>query len=265
MGAIVIGPLVLSAERFAIILGVAAFLIVSGILASRVSGRFNPWSTVVALGGVAIARLAHVIGHWSYFEGDLLRIFAVWQGGFSWPWALVAVGLASPLILKQRRLMAYGLAPVIAAVFVWNVAYQLTAQTDAKPMPDLTLAQIDGAPLNLAEGDGRPTVINVWATWCPPCRREMPVLAAAEAANPDVRFLFVNQGEGPETINRFLDGQGLELDTVLLDEAMALPRHYGTLGIPVTLFIDADGALRKSHMGEISPEQIDAELQAIAR
>ncbi|WP_298745850.1 TlpA disulfide reductase family protein [uncultured Brevundimonas sp.] len=265
MGAIVIGPLVLSAERFAIILGMAAFLIVAGVLASRVSGRFNPWSTAVALGGLAAARLAHVIGHWSYFEGDPLRILAVWQGGFIWPWALVAVALASPLILRERRLMAYGLVPVIAAVFVWNVAYQLTARTDARPMPDLALARLDGAPLDLARGDGRPTVINVWATWCPPCRREMPVLAAAEAAHPDIRFLFVNQGEGQQTIARFLDAQGLRLDNVLLDPSMALPRHYGTAGIPVTLFIGADGALRKTHMGEISPEQIDAELRAIAR
>lgn len=265
MGAIVLGPLVLSAERFAILLGVATFMIVSGVLASRVSGRFNPWSTVVVLGGLVVARVAHVISHWSYFEGDLPRVLAVWQGGFDWPWALIAVAVASPFLLRQRRLMVYGLAPVIAAVFVWNVAYQLTVKTDARPMPSLTLAQVDGSPLNLAHSDGRPTVINVWATWCPPCRREMPVLAAAEAAHPEVRFLFVNQGEGPETISRFLNAQGLALNTVLLDETMAVPRHYGTVGIPVTLFVGSDGTLRKSHMGEISPEQIDAELRAIAR
>ena len=88
----------------------------------------------------------------------------------------------------------------------------------------------------------------------------MPALAQAEKAHPNVRFLFVNQGEGEAGVRAFLQSQGLALDHVLFDEAMAVPRHYGTAGIPVTLFLHADGRLAKAHMGEIAPEQIATEI-----
>ena len=61
-------------------------------------------------------------------------------------------------------------------------------------------------------------------------------------------------------VRAFLKSQGLALDHVLFDEAMAVPRHYGTAGIPVTLFLHADGRLAKAHMGEIAPEQIATEI-----
>lgn len=85
MSAFEIGPVVLSGERLAILLGVIVFMILSGWMASRISARFNAWSTAVVAGGLAVARLAHVVRHWEYFERDPLRAFAVWQGGFDWP------------------------------------------------------------------------------------------------------------------------------------------------------------------------------------
>lgn len=265
MNAIELGPLVLSGERFAILLGVFVFMIGSGWLASRVSPRFNVWSTAVVVGGLVIARLAHVITHWEFFSGDPWRAFAVWQGGFVWPWTLLVVVVASVLLLRDRRLIVWAVAPVAAAAMVWNVGYQLSSQTEALPPAPLTLASLSGSSVDMAQVVDRPTVINVWATWCPPCRREMPALAQAEAAHPDVRFLFVNQGEGPDTVRRFLAAENLQLEHVLFDEAMALPRHYGTAGIPVTLFLHADGSLAKAHMGEIAPEQIDAEIRRLDR
>ena len=126
--------------------------------------------------------------------------------------------------------------------------------------PALTLAALDVPAIDLSAPSDRPTVINLWATWCPPCRREMPALAQAEKTHPNVRFLFVNQGEGEAGVRAFLQGEELDLSHVLLDEAMAVPRHYGTVGIPVTLFLHADGRLAKAHMGEIAPEQIAIEI-----
>lgn len=66
MNAFTLGPLVLSGERFAIIAGVFVFMIGAGLLASRVSPRFNLWSTVLVFGGLAAARLGHVATHWEY-------------------------------------------------------------------------------------------------------------------------------------------------------------------------------------------------------
>jgi len=88
----------------------------------------------------------------------------------------------------------------------------------------------------------------------------MPLLAKAAQANPTVRFVFANQAEDPATIRTYLARQDLELPNVALDASQAIPRHYGTLGIPITLFVRPDGRLAASHMGEISPEQLNANL-----
>ena len=258
MNAIELGPLVLSGDRFAIIVGVAVFLLGAGVLASRVSPRFNAWSTVAVLAGLGAARLAHVVAHWSYFADDPLRALAVWQGGFIWPWALLPVAVATVAMLRERRLMLWAGAPVIACALAATVTVQLTSGTEPTPAPAMVLASVAGEPVNLAAVDGRPTIINLWATWCPPCRREMPTLAQAQDAHPDVRFLFVNQGEGQAQVAGWLEEAGLEIDNVLLDRAMAVPRHYGTVGLPVTLFIGPDGRLVEAHVGEIAPEQVSA-------
>ena len=260
MNAIALGPLVLSGERFAIIVGVVVFLLGSGLLASRVSARFNAWSTVAVLAGLAGARLAHVVANWRYFADEPLRALAVWQGGFIWAWALVPVGIAAVVMLRERRLMLWAVVPVIACIVAGAVTARLTSGTEPTPAPAMVLTRLEGGAVNLAAVDGRPTVINLWATWCPPCRREMPALAQAQDANPDVRFLFVNQGEGQGQVAGWLAGVGLELDNVLLDRAMAVPGHYGTVGLPVTLFLGADGRLARAHVGEIAPEQIEAEI-----
>ncbi len=260
MNSLSLGPLVLSGERFAIIAGVVVFMIGSSILVSRISGRFNLWSTVVAIGGVAVARLAHVVANWAYFSGDPMRAFAVWQGGFAWLWVLPFIALATFLLLKTRQERAWAIAPVAAAALVWVTTHQLASATEPLPPAELTLVQLEGPPIDLAQSINRPTVINIWATWCPPCRREMPALAQAEQSHPGIRFLFINQGESRETVHDYLAREGLSLRHVLLDTGMALPRHYRTVGIPVTLFLHADGTLAKAHMGEIAPEQVAAEV-----
>ena len=262
MNAIELGPLVLSGERFAIIVGVAVFLLGSSLLASRVNQRFNGWSTVAVLTGLGAARLAHVVAHWSYFVDDPLRALAVWQGGFIWVWALAPAVVSAFLMLRERRLMLWAIAPVLACALAGVATERLTSGAEPVPAPSMTLSRLEGGAVNLAAVDGRPTVVNLWATWCPPCRREMPALAQAQDAHPEVRFLFVNQGEGQATVAGWLEEAGLGIDNVLLDRAMAVPRHYGTVGLPVTLFLGPDGRLAEVHVGEIAPEQIGA---AIAR
>lgn len=122
---------------------------------------------------------------------------------------------------------------------------------------------MDGSPIDLAADVGKPRVVNIWATWCPPCRREMPVLAEAARNTPGVEFLFVNYGEGRAAIERYLADEALAVSNVLLDPRGAVPRHYGTVGIPVTLFIDGDGRLTDMHMGEVSREALGEYIEEL--
>lgn len=95
-------------------------------------------------------------------------------------------------------------------------------------------------------------VINLWATWCPPCRREMPVLAQAQSVFPDVVFVMVNQGESAPAIHAFLEREGLQFAHVLRDPTSLTMHAVGSRGLPTTLFFDEQGRLTDSHVGELT-------------
>jgi hypothetical protein len=84
----------------------------------------------------------------------------------------------------------------------------------------------------------------------------MPMMSEMAADSKDITFLFVNQGEKRTTIEGYLNKEQLTLSNVLLDAHMDVPRHYAMPGLPVTLFIGADGKLRSVHVGEISREAL---------
>src|SRR3546814_7917792 len=85
------------------------------------------------------------------------------------------------------------------------------AQQAAPSLPDLQLVTLEERPAHLSSYMGTPVVLNLWATWCPPCRREMPVLEQAQTAFPDVAFVLINQGESAQQANMFLESEGLNL------------------------------------------------------
>ena len=157
------------------------------------------------------------------------------------------------------------LASALAGAAIWlggTLAAQLMAPARA-PMPDLQVRLLDGTEVPLRSFGGRPLVVNLWATWCPPCRREMPVLVDAQRAHPDIGFVYVNQGESAETVKRFLAEQGLDLRGVVTDPAGRLAARTGSPGYPTTLFYDASGVLRLRHAGELSEATLRDKLDSL--
>jgi thiol-disulfide isomerase/thioredoxin len=106
-------------------------------------------------------------------------------------------------------------------------------------------------------------VVNLWATWCPPCRREMPVLAAAQKQETGVSFVFVNQGEEGSTAQRYLNIEKLDLANVLLDPGARLGREVGSGSLPTTLFYDTNGRLVDTHLGQLSAASLASKLSKI--
>lgn len=111
--------------------------------------------------------------------------------------------------------------------------------------------------------DGRPMIVNLWASWCPPCVREMPMLEEAEQSNPDVRFVFINQREHPDLVSQFLVEHSLNLDTVLRDDSGDFSAAVGAHVMPTTLFFDADGSLQKRFYGEVNDSVLNEGLTLI--
>ncbi len=169
------------------------------------------------MAGLVGARIEHVPGNAAGFAAEPWRIFAIWQGGFARPWGVAAVAIVFASLVRARRTAAGAVAALGLALFAWNVAWQLTNATPATPTPDVVLERLGGGSPSLAPSNGKPLVVNLWVSWCPPCRREMPMMTEMAAAGHDVTFLFVNEGEGRAAIKRYLASERLTLPNVLFE------------------------------------------------
>jgi peroxiredoxin len=120
----------------------------------------------------------------------------------------------------------------------------------AAPAPDFALRTLDGGTVRLPEFRGRVVFLNFWATWCVPCREEMPAIQAlaGELEKQGLVVLAVNYEESPETVRAFIRETGLTL-RVLLDPDGAVARRYRVAGLPASFFVDRRGALVGSVLG----------------
>ena len=128
--------------------------------------------------------------------------------------------------------------------------------------PDFEWIAPDGRRLALS-GLGKPTVVNFWATWCEPCKREMPLLERTAAATPTMAFLEVDLDEDGETIRAFFDGLGLVHLVPLLDVGLETSRRYGLASVPSTFFVDAGGTIRHMRIGEMDEVKLQLGLDSI--
>jgi cytochrome c biogenesis protein CcmG, thiol:disulfide interchange protein DsbE len=123
--------------------------------------------------------------------------------------------------------------------------------------PDFVLAGTDGQPVRLSDLRGKVVLVNFWATWCIPCRQEMPAIAQAYAEHRGQGFtvLEVNEQESPEAIRSFADQVG-ELPPVVLDRDGAVMRQYHLQGLPDSFLIDRQGIVHALSYGPITEQTI---------
>ena len=263
-----LGPFAFSTTVLALLFGFVAALGCAGFLRKR--GWPDASGAVYWVLGIAllVARVAYVIG-WrqQYFERPL-SVFNIRDGGFDLIAGLIGLVLAATVIGWRRPTLRKALASAtLVGLVAWGMA-TLTAhalhEAMQQPVPTVTLHDLDGRAITLESLEGKPLVLNLWATWCGPCRSEMPMLAAAQRRTPGVHFVFVDQGEDRAQVIDFLKREGLALQNVLVDPNMDLASYYGVRGYPTTLFIGADGVLRDRHMGELSAATLADRLRRIA-
>jgi peroxiredoxin len=133
------------------------------------------------------------------------------------------------------------------------------------PAPDFELLDLTGETVRLSDYRGRPVILNFWATWCAPCRLEMPELQRAQAEFGDEGpvVLTINQEESAERVGEFFDEVGLTLPA-LLDSDLEVGKAYGAFFLPTTVIVDPDGRVLAIHRGMISREQLDDYLAQAA-
>lgn len=197
---------------------------------------------------------------------------------------------------NKNRQIAIGLIVVgvvlalIAGILVWqNGSSGGTSTADTSNIPDdlavATLAGVknkgaqpvqgqlapnfafqypNGDTFTLADFRGQPVIVNFWATWCPPCRREMPGLVKAYEQYKDdgLMILEVDVAEPPEAVAQFVQEYNMTMP-VILDQRQEVTRLYRTDSFPTSFFIDKDGVIQVRWVGYLPEDQLALNLQKI--
>lgn len=124
--------------------------------------------------------------------------------------------------------------------------------------PDFSVTLLDGTEFRLSRhlaDDGRPVILNLWASWCSPCRAEMPAIDAAARTHTDVFFLGVAVDDDPVAAEQFAREIGVTYP-LAIDESERVGRRYPTPGLPATFLIGSDGSILRTVYGQIHEAQI---------
>jgi thiol-disulfide isomerase/thioredoxin len=269
-----LGPVALPAAPLLLL----AAIVLATALARRLAPRQPPeerqradaalmWA---AFGGLAAARLAHVALNAPAYLAHPWAALDIRDGGWVAGAGLAAGGALLVWHALRRPTLRRALGGgTLAGLTLW-AAGQGALQWADRPgvaAPEVALLHLDtGRPQPLPSLlAGGPSVVNLWATWCAPCREEMPALAEAQQRHPQVRFVFVNHREGAEAVRRYLAAERLALQNVWLDSQGALLAAAGSRGLPTTLFFDAEGRRVDAHFGVLNAAAIEVKVQQLAR
>ena len=263
-----IGPLTLPWSLVILIIGgMACMQLFEHLARKQALPHAERHSWQAGLLALLAARLAFVAQYASAYASNPWSIIDIRDGGWE-PWAgLITLGLYV-LVLWIRQSPLAKAATIASTLFagLW-IGAQVTLSTLAPAnaaLPPFTGVALNAQNVALPELKGQPVVINLWASWCPPCRREMPVLLAAQQAHPNVRFLWINEGEKPEVVLRAARQFALPDADVIIDSEEQLGRMLQQRALPTTLFFDAQGKQVAVRSGELSKATLTQHLEQSA-
>lgn len=136
--------------------------------------------------------------------------------------------------------------------------------TVGDPAPDFTVPLLAGGTFSLAEhlaNDGRPIVLNFWASWCGPCREEMPDFDLISQEKPSLLVLGVAISDTPEAAEAFATSIGVSYP-LAIDNAGDVNNKYPSLGLPTTWLIASDGTLRQELIGQVDAQRLREAISA---
>ncbi|SFQ42028.1 TlpA family protein disulfide reductase [Salibacterium halotolerans] len=135
---------------------------------------------------------------------------------------------------------------------------------EGDPAPDFELDTLDGGTMSLSEMEGTPVLINFWATWCPPCRAEMPDMQTFYEEN-DIEVLAVNLTDtesGQSAISSFVEEMDLSFP-ILLDKDVSVAGKYNIQPVPTSFFIDSEGTVQHINIGAMNEDMMKSELEKL--
>ncbi|GGM16997.1 TlpA disulfide reductase family protein [Deinococcus aerophilus] len=246
---LILGPLNLSWQSLTLLLGVVTWLSVArfagaerALLVTLLVARL--WAALPGLDGQrpVLENLLDIVdirrGGWAWLPGMLAGVLALW-----WP-----ARRFSPLMMR-----AVAVTVVVAALpgLLKPAPQGMQASLPATPLPRLSALESQ-APAPLPTGG----VVNFWATWCGPCRAELPLLETRQEQGEKIQL--VNVGESDQTVKSFLKANRLTLQTWMGGQALSGP--LGITGFPTTLAVSRTGRVVGRHLGPLSGAQLQSLL-----
>lgn len=264
MDAFALGPILIPLPRlYALFIGVC-LLGVSAVLLGLPRQRHIRWFSGLMVAWLIGARLGHVALNLESYAAGPLDALRFWLPGFNGAFGLLGALLWSAWTLRDRLGAMIGSAGLCTtATLMWLALAHLapfSSTVALRQLPELSLTNLEGDSVVLSELQDQHIVINLWASWCPPCRREMPLLAELDARD-DVTVVVINQGEDLLPVVRYLDNGNLVFRHALLDPRQRMMVESASPGLPTTLLFDSQGRARRQHVGELSRSTLDGWLE----
>lgn len=138
-------------------------------------------------------------------------------------------------------------------------------EEELRKAPGFSLPSLrdEATTISLADYRGQPVVLNFWASWCVPCKKELPAFQkVSEATRGQVAFLGVDHQDGRQGALRMLEETGVEYPSAF-DPGGSLAERYRLFGMPSTVFISADGRILESRTGELTEEELIARIERL--
>ncbi|MGF6597393.1 thiol-disulfide isomerase/thioredoxin [Paraburkholderia sp. GAS448] len=256
-----IGPFAFPVRPLIFLLSVAIAMLIAWLFDNQHGRAETAISTSIVVGLIA-ARILFVLRFLPGYDGSVLRMLDFRDGGFD-TFAGLAAGIAMVVffLVRRKEIRRPLLRATTAGLAAWGAAVAATgAPARLAVVPVVSLPNAEGGQQALAPHDGKPLIVNLWATWCAPCQAEMPVLANAQARYRGVDLVFVNQAEARSTVDTFMTDLNLRVDNSLLDPTLSVARATGVSAYPTTLFYDAAGRLLEMHLGRFSKASFEATM-----
>lgn len=278
----VIGPLLIPVFRLSLVVCLFLSIAISGQLALKIKGdkktvksisEYTVWVSLIS------ARLGFVVLNWSAYSDSPWTLLYFWQPGYHLITGVMG-GLFTALFLIWRTRASglkqtlfsvaggFGVGSVILATLLLVSSMdggEIKATSDnsvldiGDQVPDFNLNDLQAKSVSFSDYNGDLIVLNFWATWCAPCRREMPTLNKfyMDNKNSGVTVVGINVGEDRTTVASYIRESGI-LYPILIDSPFAssttdeLLTKFGGIGLPTTLIIDRNGKIRDRYVGELS-------------
>lgn len=178
--------------------------------------------------------------------------------------------MASPFPRKTLPFLLFGLGLLLIAASVYFVLQNQSPPIELSavpvkvsfPAPDLTLTDTQGVSRSLADYRGQVILVNLWATWCPPCKAEMPVLEAFYKKHREQGFVIIaiNDGDPTSDVLQFMKDYKLTFPVWLDPTYIATEKKFNTLNLPTSFVIDRKGTIQLTWVGGINSKMLDQHI-----